>query len=105
MRRAAVLPVYSAWRASMRRTSGTLLACSGLRSTICMLQWMGNAPSGSYTNAMPPLMPAAKLRPVGPRMSARPPVMYSHPWSPTPSTTAQAPEFRTQKRSPATPRK
>src|SRR5881392_3955161 len=33
-------------------------------------------------------MPAAKLRPVGPRITARPPVMYSQPWSPTPSTTA-----------------
>ena len=29
--------------------------------------------------------------------------MYSHPCSPTPSTTAVAPEFLTQKRSPATP--
>ena len=37
---------------------------------------------------MPPLMPAAKLRPVGPRMTTRPPVMYSQPWSPTPSMTA-----------------
>ena len=32
-----------------------------------------------------------------------PPVMYSQPWSPTPSTTAVAPELRTQKRSPPTP--
>jgi hypothetical protein len=37
---------------------------------------------------MPPLMPAAKLRPVGPSTTTRPPVMYSQPWSPTPSTTA-----------------
>ena len=36
----------------------------------------------------PPLIPAAKLRPVGPRTTTVPPVMYSHPWSPTPSTTA-----------------
>ena len=50
-------------------------------------------------------MPAAKLRPVGPRITTLPPVMYSHPWSPTPSTTALAPELRTQKRSAATPRK
>ena len=35
----------------------------------------------------------------------RPPVMYSHPWSPTPSTTAVAPELRTQNRSPTTPRR
>jgi hypothetical protein len=49
-------------------------------------------------------MPAAKLRPVLPRTTTRPPVMYSQPWSPTPSTTATAPEFRTQNRSPTTPR-
>jgi len=30
--------------------------------------------------------------------------MYSQPWSPTPSTTASIPEFRTQNRSPASPR-
>ena len=35
----------------------------------------------------------------------QPPVMYSHPWSPTPSLTASAPELRTQKRSPTMPRK
>ncbi len=34
-----------------------------------------------------------------------PPVMYSQPWSPVPSTTATAPGLRTAKRSPATPRK
>src|SRR5439155_993158 len=49
--------------------------------------------------------PAAKLRPVEPRTTTRPPVMYSQPWSPTPSTTALAPELRTAKRSPARPRK
>ena len=48
-------------------------------------------------------MPAAKLRPVAPRTTTVPPVMYSQPWSPTPSTTAVAPELRTAKRSPATP--
>ena len=37
---------------------------------------------------MPPDMPAAKLRPVGPSTTTRPPVMYSQPWSPTASTTA-----------------
>src|SRR5437879_10557932 len=50
-------------------------------------------------------MPAAKLRPVVPSTTTAPPVMYSQPWSPTPSTTARAPEFLTAKRSPATPRK
>ena len=54
---------------------------------------------------MPPLMPAAKLRPALPSTTTVPPVMYSQPWSPTPSTTAVAPELRTAKRSPATPRK
>ena len=70
-----------------------------------MLQRALNVPSSSSTYATPPLMPAAKLRPVRPRMIARPPVMYSQPWSPTPSTTAAAPELRTAKRSPASPRK
>ena len=49
-------------------------------------------------------MPAAKLRPVGPSTSTRPPVMYSQAWSPTPSTTAVTPELRTQNRSPTPPR-
>lgn len=31
--------------------------------------------------------------------------MYSSAWSPTPSTTAVAPEFRTKKRSPTMPRR
>ena len=53
---------------------------------------------------MPPLIPAAKLRPVAPSTTTRPPVMYSQPWSPTPSTTTCAPLLRTQNRSPATPR-
>ena len=50
-------------------------------------------------------MPAAKLRPVPPMTTTRPPVMYSQPWSPTPSTTVRAPLLRTANRSPATPRK
>ena len=49
-------------------------------------------------------MPAATLRPVPPRITTVPPVMYSSAWSPTPSTTAVAPELRTQNRSPARPR-
>ena len=36
-------------------------------------------------------------------MTAVPPVMYSQPLAPQPSTTATAPELRTQKRSPACP--
>lgn len=41
-------------------------------------------PSTSKTYAIPPDMPAAKLRPVRPKMTVQPPVMYSQPWSPTP---------------------
>ena len=52
-----------------------------------------------------PDIPAAKFRPVGPRTTTRPPVMYSQPWSPTPSMTVSAPLLRTAKRSPAMPRK
>ena len=48
-------------------------------------------------------MPAAKFLPVLPITRTVPPVIYSQPWSPTPSTTALAPEFLTLKRSPATP--
>src|SRR2546428_67786 len=33
-------------------------------------------------------MPAPKLRPTSPRMTATPPVMYSQAWLPVPSTTA-----------------
>src|SRR4029078_1795571 len=65
----------------------------------------GNVPSVSCTNATPPDIPAPKLRPVGPSTTTLPPVMYSQPWSPTPSTTALAPEFRTANRSPARPRR
>ena len=53
--------------------------------------------------AIPPLIPAAKFLPVFPNMTILPPVMYSHPWSPTPSTTAVTPEFLTANLSPAIP--
>ena len=43
---------------------------------------------------MPPDMPAAKLWPIGPRLMTSPPVMYSQPCWPTPSTTATAPLLR-----------
>ncbi len=48
-------------------------------------------------------MPAATFLPTGPRLTTQPPVMYSQQWSPVPSTTASAIEFRTAKRSPARP--
>ncbi len=48
-------------------------------------------------------MPAPRLRPVGPRITTAPAVMYSQAWSPVPSTTASAPLLRTAKRSPTRP--
>ena len=53
--------------------------------------------------AIPPLIPAPKFLPISPNIKTFPPVIYSHPWSPTPSTTALAPEFLTQNLSPAIP--
>src|SRR6059036_3177193 len=52
---------------------------------------------------MPFDIPAAKFLPTGPSTTTTPPVMYSQQWSPAPSITATAPEFRTAKRSPALP--
>ena len=49
---------------------------------------------------MPPLIPAATLRPVGPRMTTRPPVMYSRRGRRRPRQTIRAPELRTANRSP-----
>ena len=53
--------------------------------------------------AIPPVIPAPKLAPMLPKITATPPVMYSHPFDPQPSTTTFAPEFLTAKRSPARP--
>mmetsp|Transcript_34262 Transcript_34262/g.86295 ORF Transcript_34262/g.86295 Transcript_34262/m.86295 type:complete len:212 (+) Transcript_34262:769-1404(+) len=79
---------------------------SGNRSpATSTLQRAGSRFVGSYTKATPPLMPAPKFLPVGPRITAVPPVMYSHAWSPVPSTTAEPPLLRTQKRSAAMPEK
>ena len=47
--------------------------------------------------------PGAEIAAVAPSTTTVPRVMYSHAWSPTPSTTAVAPELRTAKRSPAAP--
>ena len=93
-RRATSEPVKRRWRDTRRLTKATSLASSsGSRSpATSALARDGRRPSGSCTNARPPLMPAPKLRPVGPRMTATPPVMYSQAWSPTPSTTACAPK-------------
>jgi hypothetical protein len=64
---------------------------------------VAEAPLAVEDEGHPPLMPAPKFRPVGPSTTTTPPVMYSQPWSPTPSTTADAPLFRTANRSPASP--
>ena len=45
---------------------------SGSRSTICGLHRRAKSPPGSNTYATPPLMPAAKLRPVRPSTTTRP---------------------------------
>ena len=52
---------------------------------------------------MPPVIPAPKLSPEFPKITTVPPVIYSHPLDPHPSTTVKAPEFLTAKRSPACP--
>ena len=51
----------------------------------------------------PPVIPAPKLLPTSPRITALPPVIYSQPLSPQPSITACAPEFLTPNLSPAVP--
>ena len=48
-------------------------------------------------------MPAPKFWPTVPSSTATPPVIYSQPLAPQPSTTTVAPELRTAKRSPACP--
>ena len=58
---------------------------------------------GSYTKAIPPVIPAPKLSPTSPNITIDPPVIYSHPFESQPSTTAVAPEFLTANLSPACP--
>ena len=57
----------------------------------------------SYTKAIPPVIPAAKLSPTSPSIITEPPVIYSHPLESHPSTTEIAPEFLTANLSPAFP--
>ncbi len=106
--RATGLPVSSRCSSSSRCTSSRCsVSRSGARcrSPDEVARGLSRELSRSSTKAVPPDIPAPTLRPVGPRMSALPPVMYSSAWSPTPSTTAVAPELRTQKRSPTVPRR
>ena len=88
---ATALPVKCACRAITSRSQARSSGSSRCSSTISVLTVAGSRPS---TNAMPPDMPAAMLRPVLPSTTTRPPVMYSQAWSPTPSTTVSAPELR-----------
>ena len=53
--------------------------------------------------AIPPVIPAPKLSPTAPNIIAVPPVIYSQPCAPQPSTTAKLPEFLTANLSPACP--
>jgi hypothetical protein len=78
-------------------------AVGAATSTSSAFRRVASKPSASNTNARPPVIPAAKLRPTVPRTTTVPFVMYSQPWSPTSSTTATAPELRTANRSPAAP--
>ena len=57
----------------------------------------------SYTNAIPPVIPAAKLSPTSPKITTDPPVIYSQPFESQPSITEKAPEFLTANLSPACP--
>src|SRR5262245_50763499 len=98
-------PVRSRWRWIRSLRVSTSPGGSGSTDTSPMLQCPRKSPSSSRTYATPPLMPAAKLRPVLPSTTTSPFVMYSQPWSPTPSTTAVTPLLRTQNRSPACPRR
>ena len=94
-------PVSSKWRFTMPWSSSSWTSATGPSSTSSRLT---RNSLRSSTQATPPDMPAAKLRPILPRTATLPPVMYSHPWSPTPSVTTVAPELRTQQRSPTPPR-
>jgi glutamate synthase (ferredoxin) len=85
--------------------SASSSSSTGTKSTSPLLQCKSNFLLRSRTKAIPPLIPAAKFLPVSPRTTTVPPVIYSHPWSPTPSTTASPPLLRTQNRSPTKPRK
>lgn len=84
-------------------TGNVLLLCNGLDGDkllvdaqiklMLRVQHIGNAARH----------PGGKVPTGRPQNNDRAAVIYSQPWSPTPSTTAVAPELRTQKRSPAMP--
>src|SRR5450759_2699745 len=97
------LPVASRCASIICESSRASGGARAWRPTISGLRRSRKSPLSSRTYATPPAIPAPKLRPQPPRTATRPAVMYSQPWSPSPSTTARAPLFRTAKRSPALP--
>jgi len=79
-RLAVALPERCACRVIASRRSATSAASTtGPSSTSEVLQRLSRRCSSSSTNAKPPLIPAAKFRPVAPSTTTTPPVMYSHP--------------------------
>ena len=94
-------------RSSISRSgpSARSLATADSRMAATLSPWSAATwrPLGSYRYARPPVIPAPKLAPTGPRTTTMPPVMYSQPCGPMPSTTASAPLLRTAKRIPARP--
>ena len=90
-------PVSSACRSTSQRTSSSPPMSGRTASTRSGLsREMSRSWSRSNTNAWPPVMPAPRFQPTGPRTTMVPPVMYSQQWSPALSTTAVAPELRTR---------
>ena len=100
---ATVLPVISRCRSKSSSMTARSPGPGRLAMGAVSASWPFKAVPGSHTYATPPVIPAAKLRPVGPSTRTRPPVMYSQPWSEQPSMTAVAPELRTANRCPTRP--
>ena len=96
--------------AECHSSRGSFASCSrsvvtGSRSTIAGLQRLANCRPRPARRRCRRTCPPRNCGRCARAPTTVPPVMYSQPWSPAPSTTAVAPEFRTAKRSPATPRK
>ena len=76
-----------------RSPAGRRRRCASASAAACR-------PVGSYRYARPPVIPAPKFAPTGPRTTTVPPVMYSQPCGPIPSTTASAPRCGPRSASP-----
>ena len=76
--RACRLEQVAQRRRGRRRRSGSRSTSSGLTCARSEVEHVGDAAGHA----------GRELRPVAPRITTLPPVMYSQPWSPTPSTTA-----------------